>query len=62
MFTTPQQARQTALQQVTAFGLAAVITLGILVGVNGLATAPQPDSLLAAGAVPVALNKTATQL
>lgn len=44
------------MQHVTAFGLAEVITLNILAGVNGQAPTPQPDSLLAAGATPGALN------
>ena len=59
--TTVQQAIQAALQQATALGLAAVVTFGILASVNGLATAPAADSLLAANAAQVALVKVAAK-
>jgi hypothetical protein len=59
MFTTSKQATQTFTQQAAAFGLAAIVTLSILASVNGLATTPSPDSLLASGYAQVALLKVA---
>ena len=48
MFTTAKQATQAAMQQATAFGLAALVTLSVLASINQLASAPTPNSLLAA--------------
>ena len=59
MFTTAKQTTQIAMRQATAFGLALAVTVSILASVNGLATAPAPDSLLAAGTAQVALVKVA---
>ena len=59
MFTTTKQATHAVMQQASALGLAAVVTLSILAGVNGLSTTPTPDSLLAAGAAPTAQAKVA---
>lgn len=35
-------------QRFTALGLAAVLTLGLLAGINQMATSPAPDALLIA--------------
>ena len=59
MFTTAKQAAPSAMQRGAAFSLAAVVTISILANINGLATAPAPYSLLAAGAAHVALAKVA---
>ena len=60
MFTTANQAAQTVLQQAAALGMAAIATFAILASVNGLATAPSPDSLLASGSAQVAVVKAAS--
>ena len=60
MFTTAKQAAQRPLQQAAALGLAAIVTVTMLASVNGLATAPSPDSLLASGSAQVAVVKAAS--
>lgn len=59
---TVRHAAHSTLQRAAALGLAAVATLSLLASVDSLATAPAPDSLMAAGlAAHVAQIKTAAR-
>lgn len=56
-----QQSAQHATQRAAALGLAALLTVAMLVSVNQLASTPSPDSLLAAGNAQMALAKAQPQ-
>lgn len=59
MFTTAKQATRSALQQAAALALAAFVTFSLLYSIDLLASAPSPDSLMAAGPAHVAPIKGA---